>query len=66
MKVDLLIAEIGSTTTLVTAFDGLAEGRPRKAGQGQAETTISENDVTLGLTKAIDDMSAKAGTDLSW
>jgi len=36
MKVDVLVAEIGSTTTVVNAFHGLDGGRPGYLGQGQA------------------------------
>lgn len=66
MKADLLIAEIGSTTTLVTAFGGLSENKPEKLAQGQAETTVGENDVTIGLSSAINDMRAKAGEAIDW
>ena len=66
MKVDVLVAEIGSTTTLVSAFDGLA-GAPRFVGQGMAPTTALEGDVTLGLQAAIDDLKAKLGAgELAW
>lgn len=66
MHADLLIAEIGSTTTLVTAFSGLAEGKPMKVGQGQTETTVLQGDVTIGLEKAVADMRAKAGEEITW
>ena len=66
MEADLLIAEIGSTTTLVTAFAGLAEGRPMRIGQGQSETTILQDDVTIGLEKAIADMRRTAGGEITW
>lgn len=66
MHADLLIAEIGSTTTLVTAFSGLAEGRPVEIGQGQTETTVLQGDVTIGLEKAVADMRAKAGQEITW
>ena len=52
MYTDVLIAEIGSTTTLVSAFDGL-EGEPRFLAQGQAATTVLEGDVRIGLSNAI-------------
>jgi uncharacterized protein (TIGR01319 family) len=55
MHVDVLIAEIGSTTTLVNAFDGLSDA-PRFLGQGQAATTVLEGDVRIGLTNAIGDL----------
>lgn len=62
MHVDVLIAEIGSTTTLVSAFDDLA-GAPQFLGQGQAETTVLEGDVRIGLTSAIDDLKCNIGAD---
>ena len=55
LRLDALVAEIGSTTTLVSAFDGLA-GAPRFVGQGMAPTTALAGDVTLGLKAAIADL----------
>lgn len=52
MHADVLIAEIGSTTTLVSAFD--LSTVPRFLGQGQAATTVLEGDVRVGLTRAIE------------
>lgn len=52
MHADVLIAEIGSTTTLVSAFDLCSA--PRFLGQGQAATTVLEGDVRVGLTRAIE------------
>ena len=52
MFADVLIAEIGSTTTLVSAF-ALGDF-PRLLGQGQAATTVLEGDVRAGLNCAID------------
>ncbi len=52
MHADVLIAEIGSTTTLVNAFDLCPA--PRFLGQGQAATTVLEGDVRVGLTRAIE------------
>lgn len=66
MLADLLIAEIGSTTTLVTAFAGLLEEKPVRIGQGQSETTVLQGDVTIGLEKAVADMRARAGTEITW
>ncbi len=62
MFTDVLIAEIGSTTTLVSAFDALDEA-PRFLGQGQAETTVLSGDVRIGLNNAIDALKAQFGTD---
>lgn len=67
MKVDVLVAEIGSTTTVVNAFTGLNSSSPLFLGQGQAPTTVLEGDVTIGLNGAIDDLKAKLGvSDLQW
>ena len=34
MFIDILVAEIGSTTTLVNAFNGIETDTPRFIGQG--------------------------------
>ncbi|EJU08013.1 GlmL-related ornithine degradation protein [Fusobacterium hwasookii] len=56
MKIDALIAEIGSTTTVVNAFDNLESENPVFLGQGQAPTSVKEGDVNIGLQAAIEDM----------
>ncbi len=67
MRVDVLVAEIGSTTTVVNAFTGLHTSEPDFLGQGQAPTTVLEGDVTIGLTGAIDDLKANLGvSELTW
>lgn len=67
MRVDVLVAEIGSTTTVVNAFTGLHSPNPAFIGQGQAPTSVVEGDVTIGLTGAIDDLKANLGvSDLNW
>ena len=60
MHADVLIAEIGSTTTLVSAF-ALGDS-PRLLGQGQAPTTVLEGDVRTGLNRAIESLKANLGT----
>ena len=66
MKLDVLVAEIGSTTTLVSGFAGLA-GAPVFAGQGMAPTTAHLGDVTLGLKAALEDVQQNLGVSaLSW
>jgi len=59
MKVDYLIAEIGSTTTIVTAIN-IAEKKggliSTIAGQGKTYTTVNDGDVTIGLSLAIDEI----------
>jgi uncharacterized protein (TIGR01319 family) len=56
MKINVLVAEIGSTTTVVNAFDGINTDRPKFLGQGQAPTTVLEGDVNIGLSNAIEDL----------
>lgn len=56
MKIDVLVAEIGSTTTVVNAFDRIETNEPKFLGQGQAPTSVKEGDVNIGLQAAIDDM----------
>ena len=60
MYADVLIAEIGSTTTLVSAF--ALDDSPRLLGQGQAATTVLEGDVRTGLSQAIDALKRNFGT----
>lgn len=55
----LLVAEIGSTTTMVSAFAGIGTDEPRLLGQGQAATTVLAGDVTIGLEQAMTDLRAK-------
>ena len=55
MKIDIVIAEIGSTTTLIIAFDGIHTGNVRFIGQGCAPTSVSEGDVRIGLEGAYAD-----------
>jgi uncharacterized protein (TIGR01319 family) len=67
LKVDVLVAEIGSTTTVVNAFNGIGTGAPAFAGQGQAPTTVLEGDVTVGLRGAIDSLIRNLhADDLTW
>jgi uncharacterized protein (TIGR01319 family) len=63
MKVDVLVAEIGSTTTLVNAFLDIAGGNPVLWGQGQAPTSVQEGDVCAGLRLAIKDLCRNKGAD---
>lgn len=70
MKVDYLAAEIGSTTTLVTAFN-VKHDKDGKVlvdtpFQGKACTTVLDGDVTIGLKAAIKDIEEKIGESLSW
>ena len=61
MHVNVLVAEIGSTTTIVNAFDGLGSTAPRFIAQGKAPTTVLDGDVRIGLNHAVDDLLAHIG-----
>ncbi len=66
MHVEVLIAEIGSTTTVVSAFTDL-ETTPRFLGQGMAPTSVLEGDVRVGLQAAIEDLRTRLGAqDVTW
>lgn len=59
MKIDILVAEIGSTTTVVNAFNGIGTDDPVFWAQGQAPTSVLDGDVRIGLQGAIDDLCKK-------
>ncbi len=59
MEIDIIICEIGSTTTVVNAFD-LKECK--YLGQGVYRTTV-DSDVTIGVNNAIKDLEDKLGVD---
>ena len=61
MKLDVLIAEIGSTTTVVNGFC-LGECICY-VGSGQAPTTVEEGDVNIGLSNAIEALKNTLGID---
>ena len=63
MKTDVLVAEIGSTTTVVNAFDKIDTDDPVFWGQGQAPTSVLEGDVRVGLRGAITDLCSRKGID---
>ena len=63
MKIDVLVAEIGSTTTVVNAFKDIDTENPVFWAQGQAPTSVLEGDVRIGLQGAIDDLCKKKGID---
>jgi uncharacterized protein (TIGR01319 family) len=52
MIIDALVAEIGSTTTIVNAFDKLDSNNPVFLGSGFAPTSIDKGDVTIGFNQA--------------
>lgn len=74
MSVDLLVAEIGSTTTSAAAFGGVFEpdgSPPRCLGRGMAATTVAQGDVVIGLRAALEDLArllglAGGGRELEW
>lgn len=61
-KINLLVAEIGSTTTLINAFDNLSTC-PTFVGQGQAPTSVLDGDVNIGLKNAIIDLCKNLQVD---
>ena len=63
MKVDILVAEIGSTTTVVNAFKDINTENPIFWAQGQAPTSVYDGDVRIGLQGAIDDLCKKMNID---
>ncbi|MBS3994980.1 MAG: glutamate mutase L, partial [Alkaliphilus sp.] len=67
MKIDVLVAEIGSTTTVVNAFSNINTPFPKFSGQGQAPTTVLEGDVNIGLQGAMENLRKKLGlSDLDY
>jgi len=63
-QIDALVAEIGSTTTVVSAFGGLAgwpASEPRLLGQGVTATSVAEGDVRIGLDMARERLEAVTG-----
>ncbi|MBN4074602.1 MAG: DNA mismatch repair protein MutL [Alkaliphilus sp.] len=63
MKIDVLVAEIGSTTTVVNAFQDINTLCPKFIGQGQAPTSVLEGDVNIGLNSAISDLANKINAE---
>ncbi len=63
MKIDVLVAEIGSTTTVVNAFKDIDTEHPVFWAQGQAPTSVLEGDVRIGLQGAIEDLCKKKGIE---
>jgi uncharacterized protein (TIGR01319 family) len=58
MKIDVLVAEIGSTTTIVNAFN--VHDTCAFLGRGVANTTV-DTDVNIGLNQAIDALKEVLG-----
>src|SRR5690554_2003763 len=61
MKINLLVAEIGSTTTVVNAFN--LNPCSIFIGQGQAPTSVMEGDVNIGLRAAIENLASSLKND---
>ncbi len=59
--IDALVAEIGSTTTIINAFDQLHTAHPIFVGQGQSATTVLAGDVCVGLQNALSDLKRTIG-----
>lgn len=61
MRVDCLVAEIGSTTTVVNAFN-IHQDPVSFLGRGMHQTTV-DTDVNIGLKSAILDLKKNLGVD---
>ena len=70
MKVDYLVAEIGSTTTLVTAFNVCYDSKGQVVVdipfQGKSCTTVLDGDVTIGLKNAVKDIEDQIHETITW
>lgn len=66
LNIDVIVAEIGSTTTVVNAFCDLGTSRPKFIGQGIAPTTVLQGDVTIGLECAVKDLEQNLKTGVKW
>ena len=66
ISADVLVAEIGSTTTVVNAFVGLETPAPKFLGQGMAPTSVLMGDVTIGLQGAVDDLERNLKSKVRW
>jgi uncharacterized protein (TIGR01319 family) len=62
MKIDILVAEIGSTTTVVNAFNIYKQ--IAFLGSGQSPTTVEDGDVNIGLNNAIGKLKKNLNTDV--
>jgi len=64
MRVEYLIAEIGSTTTVVTAFN--FKNGVELVGQGKAFTSVLQGDVTIGLKNAVKEIEEQLGENIEY
>lgn len=60
MKIDCLVAEIGSTTTIINAFN--INPKPTFIGKGVSDTTV-DTDVNEGLNKALENLKNNLKVD---
>ncbi len=60
-----MTAEIGSTTTVVSAFTGLGS-TPKLVAQGEHYTTVNEGDVTIGIERALKFIKEKIKEPVEW
>ena len=65
-NIDLIVAEIGSTTTVVDAFDDMGGASPVFIGQGYAPTSVLDGDVTIGLERAVSMLESRLGDRIKW
>lgn len=65
MRIDYLVSEIGSTTTVTTGFK-LNKSSIEIIGQGKSYTTVQEGDVNIGLRKSIEDLESQIGECIIW
>lgn len=65
MRVDYIIAEIGSTTTVVTAVK-VNDQNAEVVAQGKYFTTVSQGDVNIGLKKSINHIEKQLGESIFW
>lgn len=59
----LLVADIGSTITKLSAFTGMGTAHPRFVAQGISLTSVEEGDVVIGLKRARSDLENRHGVD---
>ncbi len=63
---DVITAEIGSTTTVVSLFDKLGTNDASMIAQSEHFTTVSQGDVTIGIQKAIDNIEIDLNEKVTW
>src|SRR6056297_2977497 len=66
LKVDIITAEIGSTTTILTAFNGVGTSKCEPVAQSEHYTTVLEGDVTIGINQCLRDISNQIGSEVDW